>query len=190
MSDRERWKPIPGYDRAYWVSNHGRVRSHLAPSGKPGIPWYIMDRPQKILSTNSRRGRYPCVNLSIDGRKTQRVVHRLVMEAFVGPCPDGMIVCHADDDPTNNHLDNLRYATYAQNTADAIDNGAIMGGAGTRRCPDPVVNRNAGLRRSQWALIDRWAEDGRVSMPQILRQIVREYTMERIGEDDRQDVTY
>src|SRR5699024_6464865 len=50
-------------------------------------------------------------------------VHRLVLEAFVGPCPDGMEACHWDDDKTNNHVSNLRWATQSDNMHDRVRNG-------------------------------------------------------------------
>ncbi|WP_248099523.1 HNH endonuclease signature motif containing protein [Corynebacterium kefirresidentii] len=48
----------------------------------------------------------------------QKKVHRLVMAAFVGPCPDGMEVCHNDGNPANNYVGNLRYDTHQANYAD------------------------------------------------------------------------
>lgn len=50
-----------------------------------------------------------------------RLVHRLVYEAFVGPIPPGWTVDHIDDDKTNNHYKNLQALT-------AVDN-AIKGNA-------------------------------------------------------------
>jgi hypothetical protein len=54
------------------------------------------------------------------GRKDQRYIHRLVLEAFVGPCPDGMECRHLDGNPGNNRLDNLAWGTRAENQADSI----------------------------------------------------------------------
>lgn len=46
-------------------------------------------------------------------------VHRLVLETFVGPCPEGMEACHAPDyEPANNRLCNLRWDTPKANSAD------------------------------------------------------------------------
>jgi hypothetical protein len=46
-------------------------------------------------------------------------IHRLVMEVFVGECPNGMEVCHNDGDSSNNRLYNLRYDTRNENMIDA-----------------------------------------------------------------------
>jgi HNH endonuclease len=59
-----------------------------------------------------RRGRYLIVNLSDGFKKTSYYVHRLVLLAFVGTCPPGLICCHNDGDPSNNRLLNLRWDTY------------------------------------------------------------------------------
>ena len=52
-----------------------------------------------------------------------RLVHRLVLEAFVGPCPDGMEAAHNNGNPADNHLVNLRWATPTDNQADRIIHG-------------------------------------------------------------------
>jgi hypothetical protein len=50
-------------------------------------------------------------------------VHRIVLETFVGPCPDGMESCHRDGNPANNAVENLYWGTRAQNTLDKITHG-------------------------------------------------------------------
>lgn len=42
-------------------------------------------------------------------------VHRLVMEAFHGPCPDGMEVDHKNRIRHDNRLENLTYCTHTEN---------------------------------------------------------------------------
>lgn len=50
-----------------------------------------------------------------------RYIHRLVLEAFVGPCPEGLQSCHdPDPDPSNNNLSNLRWGTPKENMADKM----------------------------------------------------------------------
>ncbi len=64
-------------------------------------------------------------------RRTQRLVHHLVLEAFVGPCPPGMECCHLDGNARNNRLDNLRWDTRKGNMADAIRHGTTQRGERT-----------------------------------------------------------
>ncbi|MFO0958260.1 MAG: HNH endonuclease [Isosphaeraceae bacterium] len=60
---------------------------------------------------------YLKVELQLNGKPVRRFVHRLVAEAFLGPCPPGMTINHIDYDRKNNHLSNLEYMTPAANTA-------------------------------------------------------------------------
>jgi hypothetical protein len=66
---------------------------------------------------------YLYVNLKRVGSQSQRAVHRLVLEAFVGPCPPGMEGCHNDGDQLNNRLDNLRWDTPSNNKLDSVRHG-------------------------------------------------------------------
>ncbi|WP_197446398.1 HNH endonuclease [Tautonia plasticadhaerens] len=63
------------------------------------------------------------VNLHRDGIKRPYYIHRLVLEAFVGPQPPGMLCCHWDGNPANNNIDNLRWDTPKANGADTIRHG-------------------------------------------------------------------
>lgn len=93
----------------------------------PGFPDYLIGRDGRLFSLVSgaflnpwRHASGHCyVHLSSPtGGRIQAQVHRLVLEAFVGPAPDGYDGCHADGDPTNNALENLRWAPRAENIED------------------------------------------------------------------------
>jgi hypothetical protein len=61
----------------------------------------------------------PSVTLMAPGRKLQfRKVHQLLAEAFLGPRPEGMEVCHGDGNLMNCTLENLRYDTRGGNERD------------------------------------------------------------------------
>ncbi len=63
------------------------------------------------------------------GKRHSVMVHRLVLEAFVGPCPPGMECRHFPDrDPTNNNLTNLAWGTYQQNVLDKRFHGTMRRG--------------------------------------------------------------
>ena len=95
------WKVIPSWP-AYEASTDGQIRRH---------------RTGKVLSPWTKKGKMPyqLVHLSQDGKSRLSRVHRLVLEAFMGPCPEGYETLHLDDDPRNNRLDNLRWGTRAEN---------------------------------------------------------------------------
>lgn len=113
MSD-EIWRPVVGYLGAYEVSNHGRVKR----VGRYGTPGQIL---KGIIHG---AGGHVRVNLSYRGVARLTYVHRIVLEAFVGPCPDGYQCRHFPDrDPRNNHLDNLSWGTAQQNALDKATHG-------------------------------------------------------------------
>lgn len=63
-----------------------------------------------------------------NNRRFYRNPGRLVLEAFVGPRPRGMQVCHRDDDQSNNRRENLRWDTPKANCADRDRNGKTHSG--------------------------------------------------------------
>lgn len=52
-----------------------------------------------------------------------RQIHHLVLLAFVGPRPNGMLACHNDGVKTNNAAANLRWDTPSANCADTLLHG-------------------------------------------------------------------
>ena len=117
----ETWKPIPDFP-GYEVSDHGRVKSYRKQVGFGD--WEIADEPQRILRTSVTASGYLGVQLRHDGHTHYLRIHQLVMWAFVGPQPDDLTVCHNDGDPSNNHLDNLRYDTLSNNVREAVWHGS------------------------------------------------------------------
>lgn len=113
------WRPVVGFEGRYEVSSDGKVRS-IDQSGV-GSRGRLKFRPGRELSAcpaGKSRG-HLVVNL---GRK-QRYVHHLVLEAFAGLRPEGTEARHLDDDPSNNHLDNLAWGTRRENVLDQVRNG-------------------------------------------------------------------
>lgn len=61
-------------------------------------------------------------------------LHRVVLDAFIGPRPKGMEACHANGDPTDNRLVNLRWDTRSANAADSVRHGTHVNTRKTH-CP-------------------------------------------------------
>jgi hypothetical protein len=116
---QEKWRPVPGYEGMYEVSDLGQVRSldRVIVNNIHGGMWV---RPGRILKPWMHSRGYPWVTLA--GQK-KFAIHRLVLLAFVGPIPKGMIVRHLNDIKTDNRLVNLRYGTHLENSFDIITNG-------------------------------------------------------------------
>lgn len=129
----ETWKVIPGWEGFYEVSDLGRVRSIERKVWHSRGAGFWKTCPARILRPAICRG-YERVTLQRDGGADTLAVHRLVLMAFIGPCPDGMEGCHGDDDRRNNTLVNLRWDTKAANCADRTRNGGSPN-ANKTHCP-------------------------------------------------------
>ena len=113
----ERWRAIKGYEGYYEVSSLGRVCSLHSGHGKtPGRLKKLSDhaRGYKFVKLHRR-----------DGSCRAPLVHRLVVEAFIGPIPDGYEVNHIDGDKRNNCVTNLEIVTRQQNIDHAVATGLI-----------------------------------------------------------------
>ena len=119
----EVWKDTPRFP-GYQVSDRGRVRSFWRRTWtRNGSVRTPSDEPRMIEWIKSPRG-YWTVQLYDEGGKNRTCqVHRLVLEAFVGPCPDGHEGCHKDGDRQNPRLDNLYWGTRQQNCLDTLRHG-------------------------------------------------------------------
>lgn len=112
------WRPIPSFGGLYEISSTGLVRSFHKRHGVGG----------KILSPKVGRDGYAEVVLCDGGNRKSCQVHRLVLLAFVGPCPDGRQVAHDNGRRDDNRLSNLRYATPLENSGDKFRHGTVLQG--------------------------------------------------------------
>lgn len=125
----EEWRPVVGWPE-YEVSDSGSVRSvSRTIVGKDGR---VIPKPGRPLSTSVRDGGYLVVHFRVraSGRKSMPFVHRLVLDAFVGQCPDGMECRHKDGNAANNRLDNLVWGTPLENARDRDEHGTHARGEG------------------------------------------------------------
>ena len=116
----EKWLPVVSYPD-YEVSDHGRVRSVDRTKCYPVNGWRTFK--SRVLKQHQTRAGHMQVRISNDDGVKTFLAHRLVLEAFVGPCPEGMEACHWDDNPANNLLSNLRWDTRSNNHYDRVRNG-------------------------------------------------------------------
>lgn len=110
----------------YAITDHGRVFScrMRVGVGCRGSVRGLASRWHEIRSHKTTKRGYRGVNLLLDdGRRRASKVHRLVLEAFVGPAPKGCVACHNNGDPTDNRVGNLRWDTVVNNHADKVRHG-------------------------------------------------------------------
>jgi len=116
----EIWKDIPGYEAIYQVSNLGRIR-RLSGS-------YKCHKNRMIKPATKKTG-YRIVSLWKDNKQKMHRVCKLVLETFIGPCPEGMECRHLNGKSNNDNLTNLRYGTKQENINDKIMHGTIVKGS-------------------------------------------------------------
>jgi HNH endonuclease len=80
----------------------------------------INQRHGQILKHRYDNSGYAFVRLYRDGKAHERSVHKLVTEAFLGACPDRLIVNHEDGDKSRPVIDNLEYVTVGYNNLHAF----------------------------------------------------------------------
>lgn len=155
----EIWRPVVGFETSHEVSNFGRVRTIAREyAGLHGLVRRII--PRELEQWKNRRG-YPMVSLWIFNRGTQRVVHRLVAYAFLGPPPSPRHqVNHRDGAKTNNRLDNLEWVTPQENIRHAFDTGLNRGPVGE-------LSPNSKLTAEDIRNIRRTVAEGRATHRQI-----------------------
>lgn len=124
----EQWNPVLDYEGLYEVSSAGRIRSLDRPHPRGGT---IKGR---IMSTKPRRDGYVPVTLWKRGERSVRLMHRVVLDSFVGPRPPGEEGLHRDNDRANNDLRNLSWGSRSENIRDQLRHGTHRNASKTH-CP-------------------------------------------------------
>lgn len=127
---KEVWKPVLGFEGIYSVSNLGRLRCEVA--NVKGPAGHILGCP-----VHKKRG-YRETNWTRAGTRKQVKVHRLVLEAFVGPCPDGCVTNHKNGDKADNRLENLEWVTPSENVQHSY---SVLGTTQGFKCGDESPTR-------------------------------------------------
>jgi len=111
---------VPGYH----VTKDGDIFSRRlkGPTIRLGDTWV------KLNPSSDETGRKKFTTKCIDGQIKSFKIHRLVLQAYVGPCPEGLECCHNDGNASNNKLENLRWDTHKNNVEDQKRHGTLSRG--------------------------------------------------------------
>lgn len=121
MTAGETWRPVPGYEGFYEVSDQGRVRSLDRVVTSKGSAKRVKGQ---VRRHNINWAGYHLVHLSREAQKQAVLVHRLVLEAFVGSAPEGKpFALHGNGDRADNRLENLRWGSQSENMMDSVEHG-------------------------------------------------------------------
>jgi len=147
-------RTIPGFSH-YGVTRDGRV-------------WVFFRRDKRHRPSGGRFLRLKVdkvgrcgVTLSNKGCKYSKRIHRLVLETFVGPCPEGMECRHLNGNPKDNRLDNLCWGTPKENQADRLTHGTDLRG---EKSP------NSKLTASMVRLIFNAYHDGAYTVCELVKE--------------------
>lgn len=120
---------IPGQVRTlgrypgYVFTSLGEVWSSWNASRRPCMTMiYYRLRPRKADNDH----------LTVKVRKETQWLHRLILEAFKGPCPEGLECRHRDGNPANNRPSNLFWGTRSENIRDRIRHGKSANWSGSK----------------------------------------------------------
>lgn len=120
MAVEEEWRPC--FCGHYEVSSSARVRRKST---------------GRFLSASPNGSGYLKTSVCVEGNEITVSVHRLVAEAFHGPCPDGYVVNHIDGNKRNNVPENLEYVTPRENSLHAARAGLAPSGKRHGRSTKP-----------------------------------------------------
>lgn len=114
------YRELPGFP-GYRAGNDGTIWSCWARSkgGTKTRQVYVRSSRWKKLATRRHSQGYRMVGLkNVGGVYKIKYVHHLVLEAFVGPKPDGLLARHKNDVQDDNRLENLIWGTSTENILD------------------------------------------------------------------------
>ena len=110
----EIWKPVLNYEDLYLISNLGNIKSLDRKTTHQGrwikTTTFFQGKPLRVAKT---KGGYCYVSLSKDGKGKKHLLHRLVLQSFIGNNENQ--VNHKDGNKQNNNLENLEYCTAQEN---------------------------------------------------------------------------
>jgi len=95
----EEWKPMPGFEGYYLISNRGNV-------------WSV--RTSKLLKIKTTNAGYARVTPCVNGYRKECAVHRLVALAFIPNPENKPTVNHKNENKLDNRVENLEWATNAE----------------------------------------------------------------------------
>lgn len=178
----ENWLPVVGLEGFFEVSDLGRIRTvgrMVRFLDKRGAEQFRLKAP-KIVATQKINSGYIVVHMSANRVRRARTVHSVVAEAFIGPRPKGLDVCHNNGDRLDNRAGNLRYDTRSNNQLDRIVHGTIYDSNTAAKLSVMAVQLIRDLNDGSTGYIKRMAEISGVTESTI-RRVIRRKAWKYVG---------
>ena len=103
------WKPVPGYESYYEISNYGEIRGVERIISTPHQQRKIKSR---VLKPRINKYGYLIIDLSKSSVSKTFEVHRLIALTFLPHQEGRNCVNHLDADKLNNNVENLEWVTH------------------------------------------------------------------------------
>lgn len=121
---QEEWRDVVGHEGRHQVSSLGRVRS--IPRTIRGLDGRLTRWRGQLLGGSKawqyESGKWHYAEVALSHRERARV-HVLVLTAFHGPRPAGLIARHLNGNGSDNRASNLRWGTSSENMIDRNGHG-------------------------------------------------------------------
>lgn len=127
-----------------------------------GSPNYLISNFGEVLIVNHRHkgkigtylkpkpGGYKKQYLRYSIENKDYYAHRLVLEHFLGPCPENMQCAHLDGNPKNNFIKNLKWVTPKENSSHKIKHGTS--GKGSKNSMSIITEKDVVIIRHMYSL--------------------------------------
>ncbi len=143
-------KPVKNFEGLYSIDQNGHLYSH------------VNSKTKKLVGSKDSKGYRRAVLKTLDGKKAWKYLHRLTCEAYIPNPENKSQVNHINNDPSDNRISNLEWATPKENTQHCLKQGRS--------------NRAFGSRQSSAKLTEK-------DIPQIRRLIEQKlYTQNQIAD--------
>ena len=142
----EIWKKVKNYEGCYEVSNLGNVRSitrkveRTSPAGGKGLYTYY----GKMCNPYTTKDGYLRLNLSLNNKSLNYLIHRLVAINFIENKDNKEQVNHINGIKTDNRVENLEWVTHNENIKHSCETGLYKRSNNSGRPRKMVIDEQTG----------------------------------------------
>lgn len=107
----DEWRDIPGFDGAYQINTRGDVRSWRKPNGGRSEKPRLLSTHRENSKSRRNKGAVFVSLTNGEGKSRPYPILRLMVMAWIGQAPPGMIPYHKNGDKGDNEIYNIAFTT-------------------------------------------------------------------------------